>query len=163
MSRGLQATAMSTDKGASTEEPRHFKELLSSNRRFWLWSWAALSELDEKGTDQPVAYFSTKPTLREQKYATFEQECLTIQLAGQTFAVYLFGLTFQGSDGLQSITRVEPVKEKNARLIRWSLSLQGYSFAVEHKNGHANANMDTLSRIEGPCCTREGGESVAEA
>uniref|UniRef100_A0A1X7TL15 Reverse transcriptase RNase H-like domain-containing protein n=1 Tax=Amphimedon queenslandica TaxID=400682 RepID=A0A1X7TL15_AMPQE len=38
-------------------------------------------------------------------------------------------------------------EEKNARLTRWSLTLQPYNFTVQHKKGLANANADVLSRM----------------
>ena len=40
-----------------------------------------LSQLDEKGTDHPVVYFSRRLTSREQKYTTIQKQCLAIQLS----------------------------------------------------------------------------------
>ena len=58
---------------------------------------------------------------------------------------------------LQWLTRA---KETNARLLRWSLALQLYDFTVEHRKGKDNANADTLSRMESPCCAQEKEEGV---
>ena len=47
---------------------------------------AVLSQLDESGAEHPVAYFSRKLLLREQRYSTVESvwlECLAIKLGIQ--------------------------------------------------------------------------------
>ena len=44
-----------------------------------------LSQLDESGTDHPVAYFSRKLLLRKQRYSTVENKCLAIKLSIQAW------------------------------------------------------------------------------
>jgi hypothetical protein len=39
------------------------------------------------------------------------------------------------------------MKDKNQRLLRWSLALQPYSFDIKYRKGQQNANADGLSRI----------------
>ena len=41
---------------------------------------AILSQCDDNGQDHPVAYFSRKLLLREQRYSTIEKECLAIKI-----------------------------------------------------------------------------------
>ena len=55
---------------------------------------AVLSQLDESGADHPVAYFSCKLLLREERYSTVEKECLAVKLGIQAFKVYLLGKPF---------------------------------------------------------------------
>lgn len=55
---------------------------------------AVLSQSTENGTDRPVAYFSKKLLVREEKYSTGEKECLAIRLVIQAFHVYLLGRAF---------------------------------------------------------------------
>ena len=52
---------------------------------------AVLSQIDDTGSDHPVAYYSKKLLPREQRYSTIEKECLAIKLATQAFRVYLLG------------------------------------------------------------------------
>ena len=52
---------------------------------------AVLSQLDED--DHPVAFFSLKLLPRE-KHSIIEKKCLAINLAVQTFCVYLLGAPF---------------------------------------------------------------------
>ncbi|CAI2199675.1 17802_t:CDS:1, partial [Funneliformis geosporum] len=41
-----------------------------------------------------------------------------------------------------------PTKEKDSkRIIRWKIILQQFQFEVKYRKGKANANADTLSRI----------------
>ena len=55
----------------------------------------ALSQCDEAGDEDPVAYFSRKLLPREQQYSTVEKECLAIKLSIEAFKVYLVGKPFQ--------------------------------------------------------------------
>ena len=56
---------------------------------------AVLSQHDESGNEQPIAYFSRKLLPREQRYSTIEKECLVINLSIEAFKVYLLGKPFQ--------------------------------------------------------------------
>ena len=38
------------------------------------------------------------------------------------------------------------MKDKNAKLYRWSVALQGYEFQEKHIPGRANVSADWLSR-----------------
>ena len=107
---------------------------------------AVLSQLAEDGQDWPIAYFSRKLLPREVKYSTIEKECLAIKLGIEAFRVYLLGRTFIVQTDHRSLVWLDKLKDKNARLERWSLILQQYSFTVQHRKGLANGNADALSR-----------------
>jgi len=107
---------------------------------------AVLSQKDVEGVDRPIAYYSKKLLPRESKYSTVEKECLAIKLGIEAFRVYLLGRRFTIQTDHRSLIWLNKLKEKNARLTRWSLSLQDYSFDVVHRAGSANGNADALSR-----------------
>ena len=107
---------------------------------------AVLSQRDGNGEDYPIAYFSRKLLPREERYSTVEQECLAIKLGVQAFRVYLLGRRFTIQTDHHSLTWLDRLKENNARLTRWSLSLQPYDFEVIYRSGKANGNADALSR-----------------
>lgn len=101
-----------------------------------------LSQVNEKGEEHPVIYASRKLTCREQACSTTEKEsacmvwkalvlservCLCFQNRSLTFGV------------------VEPMSNKNGRLMRWSLALQQFDFTVRHKKGKHHANAGCLS------------------
>ena len=94
---------------------------------------AILSQLDDKGQDRPVAYFSRKLLPREEKYSTIEKECLAIKLSIQVFNTYLMGRTFTIQTDHRSLEWLDRIKDNNARLTRWSLFLQSYAYTVEYR------------------------------
>ena len=104
---------------------------------------AVLSQMDDDNTDHPVAFYSRKLLDREEKYSTVEKECLAIKVAVEVFKVYLLGRHFIIQTDHRALARV---KDKNARLTRWSLALQPYDFNVVYRKGTANGNADGLSR-----------------
>ena len=113
---------------------------------------AVLSQLSDEGSEHPVAYYSRKLP-REERYSTVEKECLAIRLAVQAFKVYLLGKPFTVQTDHRSLEWLNRLKDTNARLTRWSLELQSYSFTVRHRAGRANANADGLSRAHDPNAT----------
>ena len=98
---------------------------------------AVLSQKDESGEEHPIAYFSRKLLLREEKYSVTEKECLAIQLACQSFRVYLLGRHFEIQTDHRALEWMDKLKENNARLTRWSLA--------KHRSGKTNGNADALS------------------
>ena len=107
---------------------------------------AVLSQRTSTGEEHPIAYYSRKLLPREERYATVEKECLAIKLGIQAFRVYLLGRRFLVQTDHRSLEWLHRLKENNARLTRWSLSLQPYMFTVEHRAGKDNTNADGLSR-----------------
>ena len=89
---------------------------------------AVLSQGDPN--DRPIAYYSRKLLDRERNYSTIEKECLTIVLAVKAFAVYLLGKPFVLQTDNRALVWLRMLKDKNARLTRWSLALQPYTFEV---------------------------------
>eukprot|EP00731_Ephydatia_muelleri_P000987 Em0001g987a len=75
---------------------------------------AVLSQLDDQGTDHPVAYFSLKLFLREQKYSTIEKDCLAIKLGTQAARVYLLGKPFVIQTDHRASEWLDRLKENNA-------------------------------------------------
>ena len=98
---------------------------------------AVLSQLDESGADHPVAYFSRKVLPREERYSTVEKECLAVKLSIQAFRVYLhvLGKPFVVQTDHRALQWLDRVKESNAQLTRWSLSIQPYQFELAYRPG----------------------------
>ena len=107
---------------------------------------AVLSQLDADNLDHPVAYFSRKLLPREMRYSTVEKECLAVKLGIQAFQTYLMGRQFIVETDHRALEWLDRFRGTNARLMRWSLFLQGYDFSVRHRSGTQNANADALSQ-----------------
>ena len=128
---------------------------------------AVLSQKDKSREDHPIAYFSRKLLPREEKYSVIEKECLAIKLACQSFRVYLLGRRFKIQTDHRALEWMDKLKENNARLTRWSLALQPYSFTIKHRSGKTNGNADALSRApvwlrQDVSVAGEGGRSVRD-
>jgi hypothetical protein len=107
---------------------------------------AVLAQQFEDGV-HPIAYISRSLSTAETRWAAVERECLAIVWAIKTFDVYLAGREFTLETDNKALKWLMQTREKNNKLLRWSLLLQPYSFKIAHRKGSENANADTLSRI----------------
>ena len=108
---------------------------------------AILSQKDQEGLEHPVAYASRKLQPREEKLSTTEKECLGIVWAVELFRYYLFGRKFRLQTDHNPLVWLNQVRDKNRKLLRWSVTLQEYEMIIEHKSGKNNSNVDALSRV----------------
>ena len=102
--------------------------------------------MNSSNDEHPIAYLSRKLSPREINYSTIERECLSIVWAIQSLRHYLFGTQFVIQTDHHPLRWLLRMKDKNQRLLRWSLILQEYSFDIVHRKGSANSNADGLSR-----------------
>jgi len=96
--------------------------------------------------EHPIAVLSRQLLPREQNYSTVEKECLAIVWAIDALKYYLSGHTFTVETDHDPLTWLYRMKDKNQRLLRWSLTLQQYDFEIKYRSGNKNANADALSR-----------------
>ena len=110
---------------------------------------AFLLQEDHNGIDHPVSYFSKKFNKHQKNYSTIEKECLALILAIQQFEVYLTSSTSPivvFSDH-NPISFLHKLKNKNQRLLRWSLLLQEFNLDIRHIKGKDNTIPDAVSRV----------------
>ena len=110
---------------------------------------AVLLQEDNNGIDHPVCYFSKKFNKHQKNYSTIEKECLALILAIQQFEVYLTSsispiVVFSDHNPLSFLHKL---KNKNQRLLRWSLLLQEFNLGIRHIKGKDNIIPDALSRV----------------
>ena len=106
---------------------------------------AALLQL-ESGKLHPVRYLSRKLTGAERNYSTIEKECLAIVWAIQKLKVFLYGREFILLVDNKPLVYLNEANLKNARVMRWAMFLQDWSFRVESIKGSDNHCADYLSR-----------------
>ena len=99
-------------------------------------------------TISSVPGHTNKLLSREQNYSTIEKECLAIINGIDKFKFYLMGKPFILECDHKPLVYLNKVKGSNARLMRWSFSLQPYKFRCIHINGKDNVAADIISR----CC-----------
>ena len=95
----------------------------------------------------PIAYASRKLGKSEKNYAAVELECLALVWAVEKFQPYLYGRQFILQTDHHPLSFLSSSKKLNARLMRWSLLLQPYTFRIEYIPGKSNHGPDFLSRL----------------
>lgn len=100
----------------------------------------------EEGQQLPVQYISRKLFPREMRYSTIEKEALAIKWALDTLRYYLVGKEFVLETDHRALQWIHNMKDTNARITRWYLSLQPFRFQVQYRPGHKNVIADFLSR-----------------
>lgn len=106
-----------------------------------------LTQKEANNKVRVIAYASRALTPVEQRYSQIEREALAIIWATEHFHLYLFGTDFciiTDHNPLETIfTRTK--SSPSARIERWLLRMQPYSFRVKYRPGENNPS-DYLSR-----------------
>ncbi|GFO48475.1 reverse transcriptase [Plakobranchus ocellatus] len=102
---------------------------------------------DRDGTLMPCRYASRKLLPRECKYSAIEREALALVFAVTQFQRYLIFKHFVLQTDHKPLAYLRTGSPKNARLMRWALALQEFSFQVVHIPGSENVHADVLSRL----------------
>lgn len=128
-----------------------------------------LCQTTEADGDRPIAYFSRKLKDWEKHYAAVEKEYLAIVEAIRHFCVYLTGTHITVVMDHNCLRFLDNMKDVGGRLTCWSLQLQPYDMAIQHRPGARNANADGLSRQawddkeeDPPPLQERGGGSVGD-
>lgn len=108
---------------------------------------AILSQIDDDGTEKPVAFSSQTLDPRERNYNTTEKEAYAIVFGVRHFRVYLLGKKFRIVTDHRALKWLNSMEPKG-RIARWIMDLQEFQFEVEHRPGTQNTNADALSRLE---------------
>ncbi|KAJ1142020.1 hypothetical protein NDU88_008348 [Pleurodeles waltl] len=108
---------------------------------------AVLSQTNDDGLDQHVAFISRRLLPREQRWSAIEREAFAVVWSLKKLRPYLFGTHFLVQTDHRPLRWLMQMKGENPKLLRWSISLQGMDFIVDHRPGIAHANADGLSRF----------------
>ena len=102
---------------------------------------------EHEGSLLPCFYASRRLLDREINYAIIEKETLGIVFPLNKFSKYLLMRPFYIQTDHKPLSFLNKNKSRSARLTRWALSIQQYSFTVQHIRGVNNVVSDALSRI----------------
>ena len=101
---------------------------------------------EHEGMKFPVCYASKKLKVAERAYSVIERECLGLVWGVQKFQAYLYGKRFILETDHEPLLYLNRAKVANARIMRWALALQPYSFMISAIKGSENVGADFLSR-----------------
>jgi hypothetical protein len=107
---------------------------------------AAVLYQEQQHTRRIISYASARLNEAQRRYHINEQECLAIVWAVKKYRPYLEEGPFVLRTDNKALLWLNTAKESNAKLTRWALHLQEFSFAVEHCPGKENELPDLLSR-----------------
>ena len=115
---------------------------------------AVISHIMDDGQERPIAFASRTLTNSERNYSQIEKEALAIVFGVRKFHKYLYGRTFHlYTDHKPLVTILGPKTAvptlAAARMQRWAVILQAYSYQVEYRPSTEHGNADALSRL--PC------------
>ncbi len=107
---------------------------------------AVLSQLDDLGNENVIAYASKALSPREQKYSTTDKEVFAVVFGTAHFRVYLLGRHFKLITDHNALRWLHTMEAKG-RLARWIMDLQEFDFSVVHRADRIHNNADALSRL----------------
>ena len=112
---------------------------------------AVLSQKDNEGREQVIAYASSTLRPSERNYGVTEKEALAVVWAVKQFRHYLLGTVFEIITDHNAL-RWLFTKQTNpsARVSRWIMSMLEYNFIITYRPGRVNQNADALSRMYSP-------------
>lgn len=108
---------------------------------------AILLQEDQQGKSRVIAYASKALTELEKKYFQTEREALSLVWGVEKFRHYLLGIKFLLLTDCKALKFLfSPRSRPCARIERWVLRLQVYTYEIDHISGSANL-ADVLSRM----------------
>ncbi|KAL3999724.1 growth arrest and DNA-damage-inducible protein [Sarotherodon galilaeus] len=107
----------------------------------------AVLQQEVDGERRPVVFLSRKLLDRETRYSTVEKECLAMKWAIEALRYYLLGRHFTLETDHRALQWLNRMRDANARIAGWYLSLQPYDFTVQYRPGKSNVVADCLSRM----------------
>ena len=108
-----------------------------------------LYQIDDADNHRIISVASRCLTHAEALYTTTEKELLAVVYCVTKFREHLIGQHFEIITDHKCLTFLNSTVYHNARLIRWNLLLQQYSYSVSYCRGVDNVVADFLSRNPG--------------
>ncbi|GFW15124.1 retrovirus-related Pol polyprotein from transposon opus [Trichonephila clavipes] len=107
---------------------------------------ACLFQNDEKGKENPIAFFSKKLTETQTRWATIERDAYAVIEALKRFDSWIFGAEIEVISDHNPLTYLTLTTPQSAKLTRWALALQRYNIAISYRKGvkHGNAALSWL-------------------
>ncbi|XP_062699139.1 uncharacterized protein K02A2.6-like isoform X2 [Aedes albopictus] len=102
-----------------------------------------------------ISYASKSLSPTERRYCQTEKEALALVWAVERFSIYLLGRKFElETDHKPLETIFSPSSRPCARIERWVLRLQSFTFVVRYRKGSSNV-ADPFSRLATDCTNQD--------
>ena len=107
-----------------------------------------LSQPDNDGVHNPVAYYSRKFTAPEINYPIYDKELAAIISVFEEWRPYLVGAQHRVEvvTDHKNLLYFSSTRTLNCRQVRWSIFLADYDFEITYHPGHQHSKADALSR-----------------
>lgn len=112
---------------------------------------AVLMQEDSEAKRHLIHFSSSKFHKAEKQYHINEKECLAMVWAIRRYRHYLEDKHFVLRTDNRALVWLQSHQDDRAKLTRWALLLQEFSFTIEHVAGKANQLPDYLSRHAAEC------------
>jgi hypothetical protein len=106
-----------------------------------------LSQIQDDGSERPIAFVSKTLNKTQRKYSTIEREALSIVHCLEQFSSYLYGQRFTLITDHRPLTWLKTMTNPTPKLGRWQMILEQFDFNIIYKQGKLNTNADALSRV----------------
>ena len=107
---------------------------------------AVLSQCDEGGVEQPIAFVSRATLKNERNWGITDLEAGAIVFGVKKFRHILWGSKFTILTDHRALQYLETCRDKSARLARWFEFLSAFQCSIVYKEGPQHANADGVSR-----------------
>ena len=104
------------------------------------------------GDQKPVGFTSQMFTKAESNYSHLDKEALAIIFGVKKFRQYLYGRHFSIKTDHKPMTHIfnetrTTPSMASGHIQRWALTLGGYDYSIQYREGKNMANMDALSQL----------------
>ena len=98
-----------------------------------------------QGVKRPVAYFSKKLSLTQQKWAATEKEAYALVQSLERFQHYLQGRKFTVFTDHKPLKSLFKCEQRNTKIQRWAVQVAEYAPEIKYVEGRNNIHADLLS------------------
>lgn len=123
---------------------------------------AVLSQKDELGTEQPIAFASRATLQNEKNWSVTDLEAGAIVFGVKKFRHMLWGTPFILYTDHRALQFIETMRDKTARGARWHEFLTAFPHTIQYREGGKNANADGPSRNPLPADATDREEALRE-
>lgn len=127
--------------------PRYDREYIINTDASGVAVGCTLSQYDDNGNLQPIAYASKKFSDCQVRWSTIEREAYAVFFALQKFGVIVFGSKIKRYYDHNPLTFMMNGNPISAKLLRWSLAIQKCDLEVKQIKGNNKKLADGPSRL----------------